>query len=147
MAQFRDLLLDSTPHLFDGAMGTMLYARGVFINRCYDELNVADPELIKGIHREYVKAGAELLETNSFGANRVKLAQYGLEAQVRAINAAAGRLAREAAAGKALVGGSMGPLGVRIGLEHAGAATGFDAAGPGADDRRGAGKAPAGRPA
>ena len=114
MAQFRDLLLDSTPHLFDGAMGTMLYARGVFINRCYDELNVADPELIKGIHREYVKAGAELLETNSFGANRVKLAQYGLEAQVRAINAAAGRLAREAAAGKALVGGSMGPLGVRI---------------------------------
>ncbi len=114
MPTFADLLLDTRPHLFDGAMGTMLYSRGVFINRCYDELNIADPELIKGIHREYVRAGAELLETNSFGANRVKLAQHGLEGQVRAINAAAGRLAREAAAGKALVGGSIGPLGVRI---------------------------------
>src|SRR5512141_3373349 len=114
MPSFRELLLDSRPHLFDGAMGTMLDARGVFINRCFDELNLADPELIKGLHREYVKAGAELLETNSFGANRVKLAQYGLEGQVRAINAAAARLGREAAAGRALVGGSIGPLGARI---------------------------------
>jgi len=114
MPEFLDLLADARPHLFDGAMGTMLYARGVFINRCYDELNLTDPELIKSIHREYVKSGAELLETNSFGANRVKLAQYGLHAQVGAINAAAARLAREAAGGRALVGASIGPLGIRI---------------------------------
>ncbi len=114
MPSFLDLLADARPHLFDGAMGTMLYSKGVFINRCYDELNLVDPELIKSVHREYVKSGAELLETNSFGANRVKLAQYGLNAQVGAINAAAARLAREAAAGKALVGGSIGPLGIRI---------------------------------
>jgi len=114
MPSFLDLLADARPHLFDGAMGTMLYAKGVFINRCYDELNLADPELIKSIHREYVKQGAELLETNSFGANRVKLAAYGLNAQVQAINAAAARLAREAAGGRALVGGSIGPLGIRI---------------------------------
>ena len=114
MPTFLDLLQDARAHLFDGAMGTMLYARGVFINRCYDELNLVDPELIKGLHREYVRAGAELLETNSFGANRVKLAQYGLEAQVGAINQAAARLAREAAQGRALVGGSIGPLGIRV---------------------------------
>jgi homocysteine S-methyltransferase len=114
MPTFLDLLQDARAHLFDGAMGTMLYARGVFINRCYDELNLVDPELIKGIHREYVRAGAELLETNSFGANRVKLAQYGLEGEVGAINQAAARLAREAGQGRALVGGSMGPLGIRV---------------------------------
>ncbi len=114
MPTFQDLLADSRPHLFDGAMGTMLYSKGVFINRCYDELNLVDPDLIKGIHREYVRAGAELLETNSFGANRAKLAQYGLDASIGAINEAAARLAREAAAGRALVGGSMGPLGIRV---------------------------------
>jgi len=114
MPTFLDLLQDARAHLFDGAMGTMLYARGVFINRCYDELNLVDPELIKGIHREYVRAGAELLETNSFGANRVKLAQYGLEGEVGAINQAAARLAQEAGQGRALVGGSMGPLGIRV---------------------------------
>lgn len=114
MPTFLDLLTDPRPHVFDGAMGTMLYQKGVFINRCYDELNLKDPELVKAVHRAYVKAGAELLETNSFGANRVKLAQYGLEAQVREINAAAARLAREAAGGRALVGGAIGPLGIRI---------------------------------
>jgi methionine synthase / methylenetetrahydrofolate reductase(NADPH) len=109
-----DLLTDHRPHLFDGAMGTMLYGRGVFINRCYDELNLKEPELIRDVHRAYVKAGAELLETNSFGANRVKLAEHGLEAQVRQINARAAELARDAARDRALVGGAIGPLGIRI---------------------------------
>lgn len=111
---FADLLNDNRPHVFDGAMGTMLYSKGVFINRCYDELNVREPDLVREIHRAYVKAGAELLETNSFGANEVKLTEYGLEKQVLELNAAAARLAREAASGRALVGGAMGPLGIRI---------------------------------
>jgi methionine synthase / methylenetetrahydrofolate reductase (NADH) len=101
--------------VFDGAMGTMLYSRGVFINQCYDELNVRAPELIRGIHQEYVRAGAEVLETNSFGANRVKLAQHGLEAQVHELNRAAARIAREVAGDHdVLVAGAVGPLGVRL---------------------------------
>jgi homocysteine S-methyltransferase len=100
--------------VFDGAMGTMIYARGVFINQCYDELNLRAPELIRAIHEEYVRAGAEVLETNTFGANRVKLAQHGLADQVRDINIAAARIAREAADDRALVAGAVGPLGVRI---------------------------------
>src|SRR5690606_22560781 len=97
-----------------GAMGTMLYQKGIFINRSYDELNLKEPDLVRDIHAAYVKAGAELLETNSFGANRVKLAEYGLEAQVRELNARAAALARAAARGRALVAGAMGPLGIRI---------------------------------
>ncbi len=77
--------------LFDGAMGTMLYAKGVFINQCYDELNLRAPDLVRDVHAAYAAAGAEVLETNSFGANRVKLAQYGLEAHVRDFNRAAAR--------------------------------------------------------
>ena len=103
--------------LFDGAMGTMLYQRGVFINQCYDELNTRSPDLIREIHREYVKAGAEVLETNSFGANRLKLTQYGLEGQVEAINRAAAQLARavaDDAEHPVLVAGAVGPLGVRL---------------------------------
>ncbi|MGQ0562540.1 MAG: bifunctional homocysteine S-methyltransferase/methylenetetrahydrofolate reductase [Gemmatimonadota bacterium] len=111
---FTDLLTDQRPHVFDGAMGTMLYSKGVFINRCYDELNVREPDLVREVHRAYVKAGAELLESNSFGANAVKLAEYGLEKQVVELNAAAAKLAREAANGRALVGGAIGPLGIRI---------------------------------
>jgi methionine synthase / methylenetetrahydrofolate reductase(NADPH) len=111
---FTDFLTDSRPHLFDGAMGTVLYSRGVFINRCYDELNLREPDLIRDIHRAYIKAGAELLETNSFGANRVKLAEHGLEAQVREINARAASLAKQVAGDRALVGGAIGPLGIRI---------------------------------
>ncbi|HEX6051897.1 MAG TPA: bifunctional homocysteine S-methyltransferase/methylenetetrahydrofolate reductase [Gemmatimonadaceae bacterium] len=99
---------------FDGAMGTMLYAKGVFINQCYDELNLKAPDLVRGVHAAYAKAGAEVLETNTFGANRVKLTQYGLEAQVRDINHAAARLAREVAGDDHLVAGAVGPLGVRI---------------------------------
>src|SRR5690606_9548137 len=88
--------------------------KGVFINRCFDELNVSQPELVLEVHTAYVKAGAELLETNSYGANRAKLRQYGLEERVREINARAAELARQAARGQALVGGAMGPLGIRI---------------------------------
>jgi methionine synthase / methylenetetrahydrofolate reductase(NADPH) len=111
---FRELLNDQRPHVFDGAMGTQLYAKGVFINRSYDELNLKEPDLVRDVHRAYVKAGAELLETNSFGANQIKLAEYGLDKHVIEINAAAARLAREAANGRALVGGAIGPLGIRI---------------------------------
>jgi homocysteine S-methyltransferase len=114
MTSLLDLLADARPHLFDGAMGTMLYQKGIFINRCYDELNLREPELVKDVHRAYVRAGAELIETNTFGANRVKLAQFGLEERVREINARAAELAREAAGERALVGGAIGPLGIRI---------------------------------
>jgi methionine synthase I (cobalamin-dependent)/5,10-methylenetetrahydrofolate reductase len=95
----------------DGAMGTMLYSRGVFVNRCFDELNLSSPGLVRTIHAEYVEAGAELLETNTFGAQRLKLAAHGLEGQVAKINREGARLAREAAAGRALVAGAMGPIG------------------------------------
>ena len=102
--------------LFDGAMGTMLYAKGVFINQCYDELNLRSPDLVRDVHRAYVKAGAEVLETNSFGANRVKLATFGLAAQTRELNKRAAELAREAAdqGRDVLVAGAVGPLGVRL---------------------------------
>jgi homocysteine S-methyltransferase len=104
--------------LFDGAMGTELYARGVFINQCYDELCLRAPDLVREVHAEYVAAGAEVLETNTFGANRLKLAQYGLEEQVAAVNRRGAELAREAASGAdggpVLVAGAVGPLGVRI---------------------------------
>jgi methionine synthase / methylenetetrahydrofolate reductase(NADPH) len=111
---FTELLNDDRPHLFDGAMGTMLYSKGVFINRCYDELSLKEPDLIRDVHRAYIKAGAELIETNSFGANRVKLAEHGLDAQVIEINARAAALAQDVARGRALVGGAIGPLGIRI---------------------------------
>src|SRR5688572_5825723 len=112
--KFVDLINDDRPHVFDGAMGTMLYQKGVFINRCYDELNLKEPDIVREIHRSYIKAGAELIETNSFGANEIQLAEYGLEKQVGEINARAAQIAREAANGRALVGGAMGPLGIRI---------------------------------
>ncbi|MEP6835941.1 MAG: bifunctional homocysteine S-methyltransferase/methylenetetrahydrofolate reductase [Gemmatimonas sp.] len=100
--------------IFDGAMGTMLYSKGVFINQCYDELVLKSPDLVRDIHAMYVKAGAEVLETNTFGANRLKLSQYGLESQTEAINKRAVELAREAAGEGRLVAGAVGPLGVRI---------------------------------
>src|SRR5947207_10189316 len=83
--------------VFDGAMGTMLYNKGVFINQCYDELNLRAPDLVRDVHKAYKKAGAEVLETNTFGASRIKLAQYGLEAQVADINRAAAKIARDVA--------------------------------------------------
>src|SRR3954465_6902418 len=100
--------------VFDGAMGTMLYNKGVFINQCYDELNLRAPDLVRDVHKAYKKAGAEVLETNTFGANRLKLAQYGLESQVADINRAAARIAREVAEEDLLVAGAVGPLGVRL---------------------------------
>jgi homocysteine S-methyltransferase len=100
--------------VFDGAMGTMLYSKGVFINQCYDELNIRAPEMVAEIHRQYVKAGADVIETNSFGANRLRLVQYGLQDQVRELNRAAARVACSAAEGRALVAGAVGPLGVRL---------------------------------
>jgi methionine synthase / methylenetetrahydrofolate reductase(NADPH) len=114
MPDFRELIADGRPHLFDGAMGTMLYGRGVYINRCYDELSVGQPELVRDIHRAYVKAGAEILETNSYGANRPKLARHGLEDRLEEINLKAAQIARSAAGDRACVAGAMGPLGMRI---------------------------------
>ena len=98
----------------DGAMGTMLYDKGIFINRCYDELNVTTPDMIRQIHNDYVKAGAEILETNTFGANRMRLAAFGLGEKLRAINLAGVKLAREAARDTAFVAGAVGPLGANI---------------------------------
>jgi homocysteine S-methyltransferase len=100
--------------VFDGAMGTQLYNKGVFINQCYDELNLRAPDLVRDVHKAYKKAGAEVLETNTFGANRIKLAQYGLESQVAEINRAAAKIAREVAEDDLLVAGAVGPLGVRL---------------------------------
>jgi homocysteine S-methyltransferase len=110
----REILDPERVVVFDGAMGTMLYSKGVFINQCYDELNVRAPELVREVHRAYRRAGAEVLETNSFGANRVKLAQHGLEGHVAEFNRRAAELAREAAGDDAWVAGAVGPLGVRI---------------------------------
>jgi methionine synthase I (cobalamin-dependent)/5,10-methylenetetrahydrofolate reductase len=95
----------------DGAMGTMLYARGVFVNRCFDELNLSNPELVRSVHEEYLDAGADLIETNTFGAHRFKLGPHGFDSQVRKINREGARVAREAAQGRGLVAGSIGPLG------------------------------------
>jgi methionine synthase / methylenetetrahydrofolate reductase(NADPH) len=100
--------------VFDGAMGTMLYSKGVFINQCYDELNLRAPALIQEVHRAYVRAGADVIETNTFGASRAKLTPYGLQEQTLDINRAAARIAREAAGENVLVAGAVGPLGVRL---------------------------------
>ncbi|MFI4941868.1 MAG: bifunctional homocysteine S-methyltransferase/methylenetetrahydrofolate reductase [Burkholderiales bacterium] len=108
--RFRDRLARGTV-VFDGAMGTMLYGRGVFVNRCFDELNLSNPNLVKQVHAEYLAAGAEVIETNTFGAHRFKLGPHGLEAQVRKINREGARIAREAVGDKGLVAGAMGPLG------------------------------------
>src|SRR5271166_529135 len=101
--------------LCDGAMGTLLYAKGIFINRCYDELNVSQPDLIRGIHHEYLQAGAEIIETNTFGGNSFRLERHSMASRVQEINLAEARLAREAAKSfDVWVAGSVGPLGVKI---------------------------------
>src|SRR2546423_9554317 len=114
MKDFRNAVTDDRVYVFDGAMGTMLYARGVYINRCYDELNLTNADLVLGVQREYVNAGADIIETNSYGANRIKLTGYGLQDKMYDINAAAVRIAREAAGDRAFVAGAIGPLGIRI---------------------------------
>jgi methionine synthase / methylenetetrahydrofolate reductase(NADPH) len=106
--------LDSRVLVCDGAMGTMLYAKGVFINRSFDALNVTQPDLVMAVHQEYVRAGADVIETNTFGANPVKLETFGLGDQLHEINVAGARLARRAARERAWVAGSIGPLGIRI---------------------------------
>lgn len=110
----REFLEDARVHVFDGAMGTLLYSRGVFVNVCYDALNVERPDVVRAIHAEYARSGAEILETNTFGANPVKLSSYALDERTEEINAAAVRLAREAATEGVRVVGAVGPLGVRI---------------------------------
>lgn len=100
--------------VFDGAMGTRLYDLGVFLNRCFDELNLSSPELIETIHRDYAKSGVDVLETNTFGANRLKLDRHGLGDQVAAVNEAGARIARRVAGDDLWVAGAIGPLGVRI---------------------------------
>jgi len=98
----------------DGAMGTQLYAKGVFLNRCFDELNLSRPALVREVHQEYLWAGAEILESNTFGANQIKLEPHGLAERMREINIAGVQLAREVAQDSAFVAGSVGPLGIRV---------------------------------
>ncbi|HXI24910.1 MAG TPA: bifunctional homocysteine S-methyltransferase/methylenetetrahydrofolate reductase [Pyrinomonadaceae bacterium] len=114
MPNFRDLLDSDISHIFDGAMGTMLYSKGIYINRSYDELNLVAADLVREVHAEYIRAGAEIIETNTFGANVNKLQPYGLEASMREINIKAARIAREAAGDRVYVAGAVGPLGLRI---------------------------------
>jgi methionine synthase I (cobalamin-dependent)/5,10-methylenetetrahydrofolate reductase len=112
-----DLLsrIKQSPLLCDGAMGTLLYSKGIFINRSYDELNLSQPDLIRGIHHDYLQAGAEIIETNTFGANSFRLGRHSLADKVRDINRTGARLAREAAKSfDVWVAGSVGPLGTRI---------------------------------
>ncbi|HKK09119.1 MAG TPA: homocysteine S-methyltransferase family protein, partial [Gemmatimonadota bacterium] len=114
MPDFRRSLTERRVLLFDGAMGTEIYGRGVFINRSYDDLCRSAPDMIREIHAAYREAGADVLETNSFGANRFQLQGYGLEDEVAAINEAAAALAREVAGDSLFVAGSVGPLGIRL---------------------------------
>src|SRR5450631_1956762 len=107
--------LKTSPVLCDGAMGTLLYANGVFINRSYDELNLSQPDLIRNVHHDYLQAGAEIIETNTFGANSFRLGRHSLADKVREINFQGARLAREAAKSfDVWVAGSVGPIGIRI---------------------------------
>src|SRR5262245_36831089 len=98
----------------DGAMGTMLYSKGVFINKSFDSLNTAQPDLVLGVHQQYVRAGADVIETNTFGANRIKLGSFGLDRSLHEINVAGVKLAQRAAGDQAYVAGAIGPLGIRI---------------------------------
>ena len=104
------------PLLIDGAMGSLLYERGVLHTRSYDELNLSSPELIRGVHADYVAAGADVIETNTFGSNRIALARHGLAEQAVALNRAAVQLARSAAGSRAYVAGAVGPTGIKFGI-------------------------------
>src|SRR5512135_3916093 len=114
MKSLRERLANNEIVVFDGGVGTYLYEKGIYINTCFDELNLTAPDLVAGVHRDYVAAGADVVETNTFGANKFRLAPHGLEKKVHEINLKGARLAQSAAAGKALVAGSVGPLGVQI---------------------------------
>jgi homocysteine S-methyltransferase len=106
--------LDNRVLVCDGAMGTMLYARGIFLNRSFDELNLTQPDLVAEVHQAYVRAGADVIETNTFGANRVKLGAFGLADRVHAINLQGAKIARHAARDQVYVAGAIGPLGIRV---------------------------------
>src|SRR5713226_2902744 len=114
MKNFRDVLDSDTIQVFDGAMGTMLYSKGIYINRSYDELNLVAPDLVREVHTEYVRAGADIIETNTYSSTFHKLQPYGLEASLREINIKAAQIAREAAGNRVFVAGAVGPLGLRI---------------------------------
>jgi len=109
----------SGPLLLDGAMGSLLYERGILHTRSYDELNLSQPDLIRRVHEDYVHAGAEMIETNTFGSNRMALARHGLAEQAAAINRTAVDLARSAAGERAYIAGAVGPTGVRFGVASA----------------------------
>jgi methionine synthase I (cobalamin-dependent)/5,10-methylenetetrahydrofolate reductase len=113
MKDFREELQERIL-LCDGAMGTMLYQKGIFINRCFDELNLSAPDLVKDVHKAYITAGVDIIETNTFGANELKLLFHGFDAKVREINYQGAKLAREVAGKQTFVAGSIGPLGVQI---------------------------------
>ncbi|MBM4353397.1 MAG: bifunctional homocysteine S-methyltransferase/methylenetetrahydrofolate reductase [Deltaproteobacteria bacterium] len=112
--RFLELLDSRKLVLFDGGMGTLLYSHGIYINRCFDELNLTAPDLVAECHAAYVKAGADVVETNTFGANRLKLTGYGLEDRLEEINRRGVELARQAAGNSVLVAGAIGPLGIKI---------------------------------
>ena len=114
MADLRAMLDDGRVRVADGAMGTMLYERGVFLNVCYDELNATHPELVEDVHIQYLRAGAEILETNTFGANPVKLSSYRLEDRTEELNRCAAEIAVRVGGGRAAVAGAIGPLGIRV---------------------------------
>src|SRR5262245_41158859 len=106
--------IDERVLVCDGAMGTMLYAKGIFINRCFDALNLTAAERVAEVHLDYIRAGADVIETNTFGANRIKLRGFGLADRLREINAEGARVAKNAARGQTYVAGAIGPLGIRI---------------------------------
>ena len=114
MKNFREILESDGVFVFDGAVGTRFYDKGIYINRSYDELNLTSPDLVREVHSEYVKAGADIIETNTFGATRHRLQQYSLEGKLREINIAGAKLAREAAGENVYVAGAVGPLDLRI---------------------------------
>ena len=114
MKGFRERLQNNEVIVFDGGVGTYLYEKGIFINTCFDELNLTNPDIVSEVHRDYITAGADVIETNTFGANRFKLAPHGLEPKVYEINLKGAQIAKAAAAGDVLVAGSVGPLGVQI---------------------------------
>jgi homocysteine S-methyltransferase len=106
--------IDERVLVCDGAMGTMLYAKGVFINKSFDALNLTQPDLVAEVHQEYVRAGADIVETNTFGANRLKLGSFGMAERLHAVNEQGAKIARHAAREQAYVAGAIGPLGIRI---------------------------------